>query len=233
MYVMGGAVAVEMRALGVVRGGRWVLRDLDADVETSALTVVTGPNGSGKSTLLEVVAGLRAPGAGSVRHREPRRRGKRPDVAYVPQHTPESATLPLTVREVVAMGRWHDRGPWGRLTRGDHALVDEVMDLLGVADLARRRLDALSGGQRQRALVARAVAQQAPVLLLDEPTTGLDDRSRDRLISGLLCCARGGPAVLATTHDEHLVRAAECCVAMAGGSLVPAVEDRRARVSRR
>lgn len=212
-------VAVEVRGLCVARGDRWVLRGLDVDVEAARLTAVTGANGSGKSTLLEVVAGLRPTADGSVLHRAPRRRAGRPDVAYVPQHTPETATVPLTVREVVAMGRWVDRGPWRRLDREDRVVVADAMELLDVTDLARRRLDSLSGGQRQRALVARAVAQRAPVLLLDEPTTGLDDGSRDRLVSGLLRCAEVGTAVLAATHDEQLAGRASRCLAMDGGRL--------------
>lgn len=197
-----------------------MLQGLDVDVEAARLTAVAGANGSGKSTFLEVVAGLRPAAAGSVEHRAPRRRAGRPDVAYVPQHTPESVTLPLTVREVVVMGRWVDRGPWRRLDREDRTIVAEAMELLDVEDLARRRLDSLSGGQRQRALVARAVAQQASVLLLDEPTTGLDDRSRDRLVTGLLQCAERGVAVLAATHDEQLAQSADRCLLMAGGRLV-------------
>ena len=210
-------VAVEVRGLCVARGDTWVLEGIDVDVETARLTVLTGANGSGKSTFLEVVAGLHPAASGSVRHRAPRRRAGGPDVAYVPQHTPESATVPLTVREVVAMGRWAARGPWRRLGREDRAVVADAMELLDVTDLAPRRLDSLSGGQRQRALVARAVAQQAPVLLLDEPTTGLDDRSRDRLVAGLLECARTGTAVLAATHDEQLAGRASLRLAVEGG----------------
>ena len=217
--LMRGEVAVEVCGLCVARGDRWVLQGLDVDVEASRLTVVAGANGSGKSTFLEVLAGLRPAAAGSVEHRAPRRRAGRPDVAYVPQHTPESATVPLTVREVVSMGRWAARGPWRRLDREDRAVVADAMELLDVTDLGRRRLDSLSGGQRQRALVARAVAQQASVMLLDEPTTGLDDRSRDRLVSGLLRCAEVGTAVLAATHDEQLAGRASRCLAMDGGRL--------------
>ncbi|WP_375002930.1 zinc ABC transporter ATP-binding protein AztA [Aeromicrobium sp. CTD01-1L150] len=214
------ATAVTLSGLHVARGDRWVIENLSAVLGAGELTAVVGANGSGKSTLLDVVAGLRAPGAGSLTYHRPPRAGGRPDVAYVPQHTPESATVPLTVRDVVAMGRWAERGPWRPLRRSDRELVARWIERLGLTDLAGRRLDTLSGGQRQRALVARALVQDAPLLVLDEPTTGLDGDSRAQLLLALDQAARDGVAVVASTHDEQLARAADRVLALRDGVAV-------------
>lgn len=220
------APALMVRELSVSRGDRWVLDGLSATIPTGATTVVVGANGSGKSTLLEVLVGLRSAAAGSVTHHAPPRPRGGLDVAFVPQHTPESATFPLTVRDVVSMGRWARRGPWRPLRAADRELVDRWVDRLDLTDLARRRLDTLSGGQRQRALVARALAQDAPVLVLDEPTTGLDADSRSKLLEALESAAREGAAVVASTHDEHLVRVADQVLELRDGRAVRASEPR-------
>lgn len=167
--------AITLHGLFAGYGRGTVLHGITARVPRSGVTAVVGPNGSGKSTLLSVAAGVVAPTGGSVR----RSHARRP--AVVVQRSAVSDALPITVEETVAMGRWAHRGPWRRLTKRDHRIVMECMAHLGVLDLAPRRLGELSGGQRQRALVAQGLAQESDLLLLDEPTTGLDAEARERI----------------------------------------------------
>lgn len=176
------------------RGDILALDDVSAEFPAGTVTAVTGGNGSGKSTLLAVAAGVLAVTGGRVR---------RPagGVALVRQSWSAERTPPLTVRAAVAMGRWAGRRWWARPTAADRAAVDDAMDRMAVADLARRPLTALSGGQRQRVLVARGLAQPAPVLLVDEPTAGTDTDARDRILAALLDEADRGRVVVHVTHE--------------------------------
>ncbi len=168
--------AVELRGVSVALDGRPVLRDLSLHVPGGSRLGLIGPNGSGKTTLLRAVAGLipyqgeirvgDTPGSGLSRRELARR------IAMVPQ-TPV-VPAGITVTGYVLMGRTPYIPTFGVESRRDLEIVASVLDHLDLAGLAARRLDALSGGERQRAVLARALAQQAPVLLLDEPTTGLD-----------------------------------------------------------
>ena len=136
------------------------------------MTSLVGPNGSGKSTLLHAIAGLLEPTSGTVTvdGRPPAEVRRR--IAYVLQAQHAPAHLPVTVREVVALGRAPVRGPVARLRREDRAAVDDAIDRVELGRLAARHLSELSGGERQRAFVAQGLAQQADVVLLDEPTAG-------------------------------------------------------------
>ena len=177
----------------VVRGGRVALRDASFELRPGGVTAVIGPNGSGKTTLLHAVAGLVRPFEGRIRVDGP--------VAYVLQSAEVAEHLPISVREVVTMGRYAVRGAFRPMRPVDHAAVDAAMERLEVADLASRQIRDLSGGQRQRALVAQGLVQEAPVLLLDEPVTGLDVVSH-RLILDVIAEQRAaGVAVVVTTHD--------------------------------
>ncbi|CAL9333192.1 Manganese transport system ATP-binding protein MntB [Streptomyces sp. enrichment culture] len=193
--------------------GRPVLREISADIPKLAKTVLVGPNGSGKSTLLGVLAGVIHPTSGDLH-----RTGDRPP-AYVPQRGAVGDTLPLTVRQTVEMGRWGDRGPWRRLTRQDHAAVDAALDRLEIRDLASRQLGELSGGQRQRALLAQGLAQESDLLLLDEPTTGLDPEARERIGALVTALVADGVTVVQATHDLTVARTADACLLLQDGRL--------------
>ncbi|MFE4801572.1 zinc ABC transporter ATP-binding protein AztA [Streptomyces sp. NPDC056708] len=192
---------VVLKGVSAGYANRTVLSQLAVRVPAFATTAVVGPNGSGKSTLLGVMAGVIPVTAGTVEHRTGRR------AAFVVQRSEAADMLPLTVRDAVAMGRWGRRGLCRRLSRQDWAVVDASVDRLGISALARRQLGELSGGQRQRALVAQGLAQEADLLLLDEPTTGLDATAQ-RLIADVLdeVAAEGGTVVQAT-HDLEAARA--------------------------
>ena len=167
---------MELAGVAVTRGGRQILAPLDLRLDHGMWLGIVGPNGAGKSTLLRAIAGL-VPHDGTVRvdgHDLARLRGARRarQVAVVPQHP----TIPegTAVREYVLLGRTPHVGWLGREGPADHAVVDAVLTRLDLVDLADRDIASLSGGERQRAVIGRTLAQEAPLLLLDEPTTALD-----------------------------------------------------------
>ncbi|MFI6869341.1 zinc ABC transporter ATP-binding protein AztA [Nocardia sp. NPDC050406] len=207
--------AVRLEAVTAGYRGRSVLREVTATIPSGRVTAIVGHNGSGKSTLLGVIAGVIAPTAGRV-ERSPR------GPALVVQQSAVPATLPITVRETVAMGRWAHRGAWRRLTRHDHAVVRECLERLGIADLAARRLTELSGGQRQRALLARALAQESDLLLLDEATSGLDIDAQQEISRTIRDAAAAGVTVVHATHDRAEALAADHCLMLRDGELVDA-----------
>ena len=210
-----GDAPFHIRLTGLTAGyaGRPALHQLDAEIPALTITALVGPNGSGKSTLLGVLAGVIQPTAGELH-----RNGGRPP-AFVPQRGAVGDALPLTVRQTVEMGRWGDRGPWRRLTARDHATVDAALDRLGIGDLAPRQLGELSGGQRQRALIAQGLAQESDLLLLDEPTTGLDPEARDRIRELLTELVADGVTVVQATHDLAAARAADVCLLLQDGRI--------------
>ncbi|MEU5288212.1 zinc ABC transporter ATP-binding protein AztA [Streptomyces sp. CA-278952] len=205
-----------LRFSGLCAGypGRPVLHQVSGEINELTTTVLVGPNGSGKSTLLAVLAGVIKPTSGDLL-----RTGDRPP-AFVPQRGAVGDTLPLTVRQTVEMGRWGERGPWRRLTARDHATVDAVLDRLGIGDLASRQLGELSGGQRQRTLIAQGLAQESDLLLLDEPTTGLDPEARERIGALLTALVADGVTIVQATHDLEVARAADACLLLRDGRLV-------------
>ncbi|MDT0344005.1 zinc ABC transporter ATP-binding protein AztA [Streptomyces sp. DSM 44938] len=207
-----------VRNLSAGYGRRPVLQRVTAHIPRARTTVVVGPNGSGKSTLLGALAGVVPPTSGAVA-RQALDAGR---TAFVVQRSEASDVLPITVRETVAMGRWARRGPWRRLTRRDRAVVESCMARLGILDLASRQLGALSGGQRQRALVAQGLAQEADLLLLDEPAAGLDLEAQRRIREVLDEQRESGVTVVHTTHDLTEAMRADHCLLLGQGRLLAA-----------
>lgn len=180
-----------------------------------SVTAIIGPNGSGKSTLLHALAGITEPAAGTLEVCGARP-GHRHKVAYVMQTVTFSPGTPITVREVVTMGRYASLGPWRPLRRADRARVEQSMERMNVTPLASRHIDELSGGQRQRVYVAQALAQDHDVLLMDEPLTGLDLLSASTIDEIIHERPEGGRAVVHTTHDIEEARAADVVLLMSG-----------------
>ncbi|MEU4806185.1 metal ABC transporter ATP-binding protein [Actinosynnema sp. NPDC023587] len=197
--------AIEVRDV-VVRYGEVVALDgVTLAIAPGRVCGLVGVNGSGKSTLFKTITGLVRPDRGEVRvHGEAPARARRSGaVAYVPQSEAVDWAFPLSVRDVVLTGRYGRLGVTRRPRRADHEAVDRALARVGLADLADRQIGALSGGQRKRAFVARGIAQEARVLLLDEPFAGVDKRS-EATITGLLReLAADGATVLVSTHDLH------------------------------
>lgn len=192
--------AVRTEDLVVHHDGHRALEIDRWSVPRGALTAVIGPNGAGKSTLLDAVTGLVDPTRGLLEVLDGPPGGQPSRVAYVLQETRTDAAIPLTVTDVVRMGRYVLRGTWRPLRRPDHDAVERAMRRTGITSLADRRLTELSAGQRQRVHLAQGLAQEAELLLLDEPTTGLDAPSARRLREVLVEERDAGRTVVYTTH---------------------------------
>ena len=178
-----------------VRVGRGnALEDVSFEIPAGATVALLGPNGAGKTTLFRAAVGLVRPVSGSLELGGDR-------VAFVPQRLDLEPSFPATVRDVVRMGRYGELGLWRRFGPRDLELVDDALESLGVAALADRRFGDLSGGERQRALLAQAKAQEAEVMLLDEPFTGLDAPTRATLMRELASWREQGRTVVVATHD--------------------------------
>ncbi|MFB6192202.1 MAG: metal ABC transporter ATP-binding protein [Haloarculaceae archaeon] len=179
-----------------------VVEDVSLTVDPGEYVAVVGPNGSGKSTLLRLMLGLLEPDAGTARLF-----GERADrfddgerIGYVAQHASAAKEMPITVREVVKMGRFPHVG-FGRLSSEDWGIVDDALATVGMSAFADRRVTQLSGGQRQRAFIARALASEADLLVLDEPTVGVDAESVDAFYDLLAALNADGITVLLIEHD--------------------------------
>ncbi|HSH20991.1 MAG TPA: zinc ABC transporter ATP-binding protein AztA [Candidatus Caenarcaniphilales bacterium] len=182
-------------------GGRAAIEEIDLTVDGGSLLAVVGPNGAGKSTLLKVLAGLLAPSSGTVDvlGAPPRRAARR--VAYVPQAETVDWHFPVTVRDVVMMGRYPALGPARRTRSADRVAVSDALTRVGMNDLENVQIGRLSGGQRRRAFLARALAADPDLYLLDEPVTGIDATTQEDLMDILEGEAARGRTVIATTHD--------------------------------
>ncbi len=194
-------VAVALDGIEVGYDGRAVLSGVSLAVPAGSLLAVFGPNGGGKSTLLKLIAGLLAPwsGAATVLGAAPGRNARR--VAYVPQAEQVDWEFPVSVWDVVMMGRYPRLGPFRRPGGTDRDAVRAALEKVGMAGHARTQIGRLSGGQRRRAFLARALAADPDLYLLDEPVTGVDPTTQEDLMSILEAEARRGKTVIATTHD--------------------------------
>ncbi|HJE60589.1 MAG TPA: metal ABC transporter ATP-binding protein [Nocardiopsis listeri] len=186
-------IHTELRNVHAGYGRGDVLQGVDAHIPQGLVTAVVGANGAGKSTLLAVLAGTLRPSGGEIV------RATRARPAFVVQRSAVPDTLPLTVRDAVAMGRWAHQGLWRTPTRHDRSVVEGAMERVGIADLSGRQLGEISGGQRQRALIAQGLAQEADLLLLDEPSAGLDRGARER-IARVIASLRGEATIVHATH---------------------------------
>jgi manganese transport system ATP-binding protein len=183
-------------------------------IEPGTITALIGPNGAGKSTLLNGIAGLIPLSEGRV---ELGRTNGRPlRLSYVLQDTKINQSLPVTVREVVSMGRYPGKGPIRPLSKRDRQLVDKVMERTNISHLAKRHLSRLSGGQRHRVLLAQGLVQDHEILLLDEPATGLDLVSIQAIRDTVREEANIGCTVILTTHDMADAWTADYVVLLAG-----------------
>ncbi len=151
-----------------------VLRDVDFEVQRGEFVAIAGPNGGGKTTLVRLVVGLEQPTAGRVELMVRK-------VGYLPQRTQAGIDAPVTVRELVTTGRASRARLIGPLSSADRVSVQEAIDRVGLSSSADRRLTTLSGGQQQRAFIAKALASDPELLVLDEPTTGVDVEAQDAI----------------------------------------------------
>jgi ABC-type Mn2+/Zn2+ transport system ATPase subunit len=195
---------LELRDVTVRYGARPALDSVSLAVSQGAQIAIVGPNGAGKSTLFKALVGLLPIASGEIlMHGQPRSQYKEP-IAYVPQREEVDWRFPVTVFDVVAMGRYGG-GRWlKRLSGADRRLIHQGLEQLDIADLAHRPIGELSGGQQQRVFLARALAQEPHVLLLDEPFTGVDVSTREATLDLLSGLRSRSVTVLVSTHDLDL-----------------------------
>ena len=184
-------------------GGQPALGDASFALEPGDRVAVVGPNGAGKSTLLKVIAGILHPAEGTVEVYGHGASGHT-CISYVPQRSQVDWAFPVTVADVVLMGRVARIGLLRQAGRKDHQLVQESLELVGLSSLAHRQIGELSGGQQQRVFIARALAQEAELLLMDEPFTGLDAPSHAAILEILEALRSHAMTVMVSMHDLRL-----------------------------
>ncbi|MCU1589647.1 MAG: mntB [Frankiales bacterium] len=227
----------DLRGGCVALGGREILHEVTVSVDSGEFVAVLGANGSGKTTLVRALVGLVPLAAGRLEifgtpiahfHDWPR-------LGYVPQRLAVGGGVPSTVREVVASGRTGRARRLRRLGRADHAAIDHALEDVGLAHRGKDRVATLSGGQQQRVLIARALAGEPEVLVLDEPTAGVDADSQDTLAGALGHLSRLGGSVVLVAHElGPLAGLIDRAVVMGGGRVLsdgppPAPEGHHAR----
>jgi ABC-type Mn2+/Zn2+ transport system ATPase subunit len=200
---------------------RAVLREIDLTIDEGAFVGIVGPSGAGKTTLLRAIVGAVPRVSGELTFDgRPVGRGGTPGVGWVPQLETVDWNFPATVGEVVLMGRWSER-PWRAwASREDLAAVDALLERLGIGGLGRRHIRELSGGQQQRVFLARAMIGEPRLLLLDEPTSGVDLKTRDDILHLLADLNGEGMTIVMTTHELNTVAAHLPWVVCVNGSIV-------------
>ncbi len=197
------ATGPAVRLLNVTAGydGQPAVDDVRLDIERGSLVAVFGPNGGGKTTLLKLIAGLLRPWRGTVEvlGAAPGTHARR--IAYVPQAELVDWSFPVSVWDVAMMGRFPRLGALRQPGRADREAVREALDRVGMLERAHTQIGRLSGGQRRRAFLARAIAAEAELYLLDEPVTGVDVPTQEDLMDLLAAESAAGRTVIATTHD--------------------------------
>ncbi|MGZ6372007.1 MAG: metal ABC transporter ATP-binding protein [Candidatus Limnocylindria bacterium] len=190
-----------LRDVSAGYGAGLVLEHVDLAIAPGTLVGVIGPNGSGKSTLLKAILGLAPQSSGSVLLDGRPVDEQRDRLAYVPQREAVDWSFPVSAEQVVMMGRYPQVG-WLRIPgAGDRAAVRDALERVAMASLGGSQIGALSGGQQQRVFLARALVQEASVLLLDEPMTGVDQTTEQLIVSLLQELRDGGTTILHATHD--------------------------------
>jgi ABC-type Mn2+/Zn2+ transport system ATPase subunit len=204
---VGTALAVHVTDVTAGYDDRAALESVNLDLPAGSLVAIFGPNGGGKTTLLKLLAGVLQPWTGTVEVLGAPAGQAARRVAYVPQAELVDWGFPVSVRDVAMMGRYPNLGPLRRPGRPDRRAVAAALERVGMTDAADVQIGALSGGQRRRAFLARAIAADPDLFLLDEPVTGVDVTTQEDLMALLASEAQGGATVIATTHD--LAAAAE------------------------
>jgi len=196
---------LSVERLHVHYGSVCALRDVSLELRCGAAVALIGGNGAGKSTLMKRIVGLVPASAGRVVWLDKPITHSTHEIAYLPQRADINWDFPMTVGGLVEMGRYPLLGPWRRYGEADRDAVARAMATMRIRNLAARQVGALSGGQQQRALIARALAQEAHVLLLDEPFAGLDQPAQDLLAELLRDLAASGRLIVASHHDLKTV----------------------------
>jgi ABC-type Mn2+/Zn2+ transport system ATPase subunit len=194
------ATLLTVRELTVIYNGEPALDKISFEVHAGERVAIIGPNGAGKSTLIQAVMGLLQPRSGQIIIRE----DAIERIGYVPQYETVNWDFPVTVRDVVMMGRARQIG-WLRWPgRDDWKMVQAALERVGMAEFSKRQVGELSGGQRRRVFIARALAQQAEMLILDEPFSGVDASAQSGIMDVLDSLHDDGMTIILSTHDLNL-----------------------------
>ncbi len=202
-----GESVIEVRDLTVAYNESPVLWDVDLDIEPGKATAIVGPNGAGKSTLLKAILGLVPIAAGATRVYGAHLDTVRNRVAYIPQRGTVDWDFPTTALDVVTMGRYGRIGWFRRPGKADRAIAEECLAKVGMSLFAKRQISQLSGGQQQRVFLARALAQEADLYLMDEPFVGVDAVTERAIVELLHAVRDAGNTVVAVHHDLESVPA--------------------------
>lgn len=195
--------SITLKNIHAAYGHHIALEDVNLTIKPQDFVAIIGPNGGGKSTLIKLICSLLHPSAGEI-HFEGLDIG---DIAYLPQQNTLDHYFPITVRDVVAMGLYKSVGPFRKPNEGEQARVQACIEEVGLKGFEDRQIATLSGGQFQRMLFARLMAQDAKVLLLDEPFSAIDDATTEKLIHLLIKWNKAGKTVAIVLHDTHLIEA--------------------------
>lgn len=198
--------ALHVEDLTVTYGANPVLWDIDLDIPPGVMCAIVGPNGAGKSTLIKAALGLVRPVAGHVRFLGRPIGQMRRQIGYVPQRHSVDWDFPTTARDVVEMGLYRDLGWLRRPGKAEHARALAALAEVGIQDYADRQISQLSGGQQQRVFIARALVQDAPILILDEPMAGVDASTEAIIIALLKKLRDAGRTVIVVHHDLTTVQ---------------------------
>ena len=218
-------VVIDVKHLTVSYQAKPALLDVSVQIESDQLVGVIGPNGAGKSTFIKAVLGFVKPDLGTVQINGKSAQKAKGEVAYVPQRGAVDWDFPITVKEVALMGRYQQI-PWYTTPRvEDHDAAVAALEMVRMQDFAERQIGELSGGQQQRAAIARALANDPPILVADEPTGNLDSGTAGEMFSVLCDVNARGTTVVYVTHDPLLAERAHRVVSIRDGCLTG--DDRR------
>lgn len=201
------SAVISVEDLSVSYERKRVLSNIYLHLEPGHIYGVLGPNGAGKSTLFKAILGLLDIASGEVKVTGLPIEAVRKELVYVPQKSEVDWSFPATVYDVVLMGRYPHKKVFSRLSAADHAKAKAAMDELGISNLQGRQIGELSGGQQQRVFLARALAQEAEIFLLDEPFVGVDITTEEKIIQVLKRLAGEGKTLLVVHHDLSSVHA--------------------------
>lgn len=192
---------IQVRDLTMAYHDKPVIWDVDLDIPQGSRTAIIGPNGAGKSTLLKGILGLESLLAGEVLIKSKNAKELLKDIAYIPQTSSVNWNFPTTVEDVVLMGRYVHLGWLKRPSKYDREIADAALEEIGLYEFKHRQIAQLSGGQRQRTFIARAIAQQADIYMMDEPLAGVDKRTEAIIIDFLERSQSEGKTSIVVHHD--------------------------------